>query len=167
VRPMYFRSLMCLAIAAVCLFAGCQPTARPVPAAKVPGAPPPPPGSAAPASPATAGVESAPAPAATTASGLPPELVKQIDVLIQCHKDYIAAAEKVQDPQAAKDQVQKFRERTERSSAIFEDILIASGKLPADQQAKFDTYMNAHVLEISTQCRQHMERLDGLLRQSQ
>jgi hypothetical protein len=150
--------LLAIAAASV-LLAGCQPTARPVPpAAKVPGAPPRPPGSTA--------TEPTAAPAATTATrGLPPELVKQIDVLIQSHKDYIAAAEKVQDPRAAKDQVQEFRQRTERSSAVFEDILISSGKLPADQKAKFDTYMNAHVLEISTLCRQHMERLEGLLRQ--
>jgi len=161
------RSLLSLAIAAAgVIFAGCQPAARPVPAAtKVPGAPPPPPGGAVPASPATAGVESAPAPAAATASGLPPELVKQIDELIQCHKDYIAAAEKVQDPQAAKDQVDEFRQRSERGSTAYENVMIGWGKLSADQKTKFETYMNEHVLAINNLRRQHLQRLEGLLQQ--
>jgi hypothetical protein len=60
----------------------------------------------------------------------------------------------------------QFSQRSERSSAVFEDILIASGKLSPEQQAKFDAYMNAHVTRIATQAREHMHRLEALLRQT-
>ena len=154
----------CLAFAAAgMLLAGCESQPRPVPAAKMPSAPPPPPGSAASVSPASAGLESAPPAAAATASGLPPELVQQIDVLIQCHKDYIAAAEKVQDPQAAKDQVERFSELSQRGSTAYEDVMIGYGKLSANQKTAFESYMNANVLEINNLRRQHQLRLEGLL----
>jgi hypothetical protein len=169
-RAGFLSSLLALGAITACLFAGCRdPRLPPRPVGKAP-APPLPPGSPPAPSAPIAGVESAPGPAsaaaAANASGLPTDLIAKIDELIQCHQDYIAAAEKVQDPQAAKEQVQTFRERTERSSAIFEDILIASAKLPKDQQAKFEDYMNAHVTQIATQCRQHVHRLEGLLQQN-
>jgi hypothetical protein len=131
------------------------------PVAPVPPVAPAPPGSTG------AGVVSVPAPAsaAATASGLPADLVAKIDKLIQHHKDYIAAAEKVQNPQAAKDNVQAMRQRTEESSALFEDILIASGKLNETEKAAFEAHMNAHVTAIAGQVREHMLRLDGLLQQ--
>jgi hypothetical protein len=157
----------CLAFAAAAaLLAGCESKPPPVPAAKTPGSPPPPPGSTAPSSPASAGVESASPAAAATASGLPPELVQQIDVLVQCHKDYIAAAEKVQDAQAAKDRFEELSQLSQRGSTAYEEVMIAWGKLPPDQKAKFEPYMDEKVLEINNQRRGHVERLEGLLRQA-
>ena len=146
-------------LAAVCLLAGCSPAPAPPPVVKTPPvALPLPPG--APLPPA------APEPPPATASGLPADLVAKIDKLIQHHKDYIAAAEKVQDPQGAKDNVQAMRQRTEESSALFEDILIASGKLTGSESAAFDAYMNANVTAIAGQMRSHMLRLEGLLQQA-
>ena len=115
-RAGFVSSLPALGAIAICLIAGCRdPRLPPRPVGKAP-APPLPPGSPTAPAPPIAGVESAPAPgalaAAKNASGLPADLIVKIDELIQCHKDYIAAAEKVQDPQAAKEQVQTFRERT-------------------------------------------------------
>jgi hypothetical protein len=98
-------------------------------------------------------------------SGLPPELLKQIDELIQCHKDYVAAAEQVQDAQAAKDRVEEFSQLSQRGSTAYENVMIGWGKLSADQKTKFETYMNEHVLAINNQRRQHQQRLEGLLQQ--
>jgi|GEM_PF-5284205 len=165
-RPLLVGLPYCL-VALLAIASGCQPTARSVPAGTKVTTPPPPPGGGIGAAPAAAGIESAPAPAAATASGLPADLIAKIDALIQCHKDYIAAAEKVQDPQAAKEQVNEFSQRAERGSAAYDDVMIAYGKLPADQKSKFEAYMDAHVLEINKQRRAHQERLEGLLRQSQ
>jgi hypothetical protein len=148
-----------LLVPAICLVAACSPAPATAPVVKTPPvALPPPPG--APLPPA------APAPPAANASGLPAELTAKIDKLIQLHKDYVAEAEKIQDPQAAKDNVQAMRQRTEESSALFEDILIASGKLSGSESAAFDAYMNANVTAIAGQMRSHMLRLEGLLQQA-
>src|SRR4029453_9239834 len=119
-RPLLVGLLFFLPLLATA--SGCQPTARSVPAGTKATTPPPPPGGGIGAAPAAAGIESAPAPAAATGSGLPADLIAKIDALIQCHKDYIAAAEKVQDPQAAKEQVNEFSQRAERGSAAYDDV---------------------------------------------
>ncbi len=153
-RAAFARSLYGLATTILVLLAGCQPAARPVPAGTKGPAPPPLPGG-------SAGV--AAAPAAAPAGGLPPELIAKIDTLIQCHKDYIAAAEKVQDPQAAKERVNDFSQLAQRGGAAYEEVMIAYGKLPAEQKARFEAYMNEHVLAINNLRRQHLERREGLL----
>lgn len=158
-----------LIVPAVCLVAGCvDPRLPPRPVGKAPAVAPAPPAAPAPPGSGGAGFVSVPAPGApaATASGLPADLVVKIEKLIQHHKDYIAAAEKVQDPRGAKENVQAMRQRTEESSALFEDILIASGKLSESEKAAFEAYMNAHVTAIAGQMRSHMLRLEGLLQQA-
>jgi hypothetical protein len=124
-----------------------------------PPAPPPPPGGTA----ATPSPAVTPAPAAAATSGLPADLVQKIDALIQSHKDYSAAAEKVQDGQGAKDRFDELSAIAQRSSDAYDDVMIGTKQLSPAQMVLFEAYMNQHVSPVWEVRKQHQARLESLL----
>ncbi len=161
---MHWMTLVALAL----LAGGCEPSAPSAggPAATTggPPAPPPPPGTVTPTPMASPASNTAAAPAATSAaSGLPADLVKKIDTLIQSHKDYSAAAEKVQDGQGAKDQFDALSAIAQRSSDAYDDVMIGTKQLSPAQMVLFEAYMNQHVSPVWETRKQHQARLESLL----
>lgn len=163
------RFAMIVLVVAGLSAAGCQQSPpNPTGYTATPGgppAPPPPPGGAAAQWQGTVASPAPAAPASAAVSGLPADLLTKIDALIQSHKDYSAAAEKVQDGQGAKDHFDTLSAIAQRSSDAYDDVMIGTKLLSPAQMAEFEAYMNQHVSPVWEVRKQHQARMESLLPQ--